>query len=69
MISEQHVMTVCKLGEGKKTCSFLMLSGKGFECAKKTAFEKILQERRVAGTMTAQGDNCEGPPGFTVKTG
>ncbi|MEK7640376.1 MAG: hypothetical protein AAB389_00040 [Patescibacteria group bacterium] len=66
ILSDKQVEKVCGLGKGEKTCSFLTMSAYGFECAKKTAIEKIIKERREAGTMNAQGNNCSGPPNFAM---
>lgn len=62
-IDPDKVSTVCGLGSGKATCSFLVLSGQ-FECAKGTSLERSIRLRREAGTMGAMGDNCQGPPGY-----
>jgi len=59
-IGEDHLKSVCKLGEGEACCSFLMMGGGGFECAKGTPFEKPIRDRLAEGTMNAKGDNCTG---------
>lgn len=58
-----YVKTVCKLGEGPATCSFLMMGGpSGWACAKAKGqgWVDMIQERRILGTIRAMGDNCEG---------
>ncbi len=62
-IPDDHLENVCRPGKGKSTCVFLMF-GAGFECAKKTGFEKLLRDRRAQGETNAKGDNCSGPPDF-----
>ena len=58
-LGEKTVTDVCKIGEGKDCCRFLVAGHNGLECAKGTEFENIINARR--GEMTAQGDNCDGP--------
>jgi len=60
--------TVCKPGKGEKACSFLgMLGGKReFSCLKNSYSDKEIRRRRDEGSMSAKGDNCSGPPDFTV---
>lgn len=64
IIPDDHLEGVCRRGQGAATCAFIiMVPGSGFECAKGTPFEAVLRQRRDAGQLTAQGDNC---PGLTV---
>lgn len=69
----EHVKEVCKIGQGKECCRYLVLGPGGFECAKidkgfvaalngeVAPTVKMLMDQRVAkGTMVARGDNCEG---------
>jgi len=65
LIKDEQVKTLCKMGKGEQCCSFLVMSGDGFSCAKKTDLAGHIYYRRSLGTMTAQGDNCSGPPNFT----
>lgn len=58
--------TVCKPRKGEETCSFLGMTGKGFHCLKNSSWEKEIRQRRSEGSMGAKGDNCSGPPDFTV---
>jgi hypothetical protein len=60
MISQVYVEETCKLGQGEKTCAFLMMGAEGFDCAKGTSIEATIRKRLEAGTMNAKGDNCEG---------
>ncbi len=65
ILEKNHVKSICKIGQGSTTCSFLVLSGMGFECIKGTIYQANIAERRAAGTMNAKSDNCSGPPHFT----
>jgi len=59
-ISDDYANDICALGQGAKCCRYLAL-GKGWECMKLNPTTKTyLDERVKAGTIHAQGDNCEG---------
>lgn len=60
MALSEHVLNVCKIGQGNKCCRYLVMGTEGFECAKGTSLQVHLDERVYNNTMTAQGDNCEG---------
>ena len=64
-VTDDQVTNLCKMGQGENCCSFLVMSPDGFMCAKKTDMAGLIHHRRSLGTMTAQGDNCSGPPTFT----
>lgn len=64
-IPEGYRDTVCKMGQGGATCSFLMFGGSQFECAKGSPFESNIRQRLKEGSIRAVGDNCSGPPDFT----
>lgn len=55
--------SVCQIGKGARCCRYLMVSGRGWECAKEQDgnFKEMIDKRVEAGTFTAQGDNCDGP--------
>lgn len=55
----EHIRSVCKIGQGKNCCRYLVVGGKGFECGKESETLKIMIDKRVQ-TMTAQSDNCNG---------
>jgi len=65
-LNEFHVKNVCKFGKKEETCSFLAMGGEGLMCTKGTSLEFIIQQRREQKSMRAMGDNCSGPPDFTV---
>ncbi len=60
--------TVCKRGRRSLTCSFIGMTGDGFRCLKGSTLESEINRRRAEGSMGAKGDNCSGPPDFTVRT-
>jgi len=59
-ISEQKLKDVCLLGQGEKTCAFIVCGADGFECSKGTGIEPHIRLRLIEGTMKARGNNCEG---------
>lgn len=58
--SEDHAKEICKLGQGEKTCRYLVVGEKGFKCGKYNFVRGAIDERSEAGTMNAKGNNCEG---------
>lgn len=56
----EHVKTVCKIGQGKECCRYLTMGPDGLCCEKKSSLKTILDQRVASNSMTAQGDNCEG---------
>jgi hypothetical protein len=62
----KYTKEVCKIGQGKKCCRYLICDGDGFQCAKFILeFRGELDVRVTLNKITAQGDNCEGcPPEF-----
>lgn len=68
LITIEHVKSICKPGT-HECCAYLVLGGEGFECAKLLPGIKMqIEKRLVAGTIRAAGDNCSGPPEFTLST-
>lgn len=59
-LTEDHIASVCKLGKGAKTCRYLSMDAKGWDCLKNTTLSWQLDERVRKGVITAQGNNCEG---------
>lgn len=60
-ISEEHVQSTCKPGQGEETCAFLtMAPDVGWQCAKGEWVESAIRARLFAGTMKSRGDNCAG---------
>ena len=60
LIPAEHVTEVCKPGQGALCCRYLILGPEGFECAKEGEFSEYFDRCVEAGTMVAQGDNCDG---------
>ena len=58
MIDDKYLNEVCKIGQGKDCCAFLIAAPEGIACAKGTEFEEQICGR--IDKMVAQGDNCEG---------
>ncbi len=59
-ISEDTLKDVCKIGQGKECCRYLACGPNGFDCMKHSSIGRVLDSRVAAGTIRAQGDNCEG---------
>lgn len=55
----EHVKTVCKIGQGHDCCRYIAMSPKGWECMKIDPALKRSIDSRVQ-SMNAQGDNCDG---------
>ena len=64
-VPENQRKELCKMGQGEKCCSFLVINMDGFACGKGSDLEPILSQRRSLKQMRALGDNCSGPPTFT----
>ena len=58
-IPKAHLNTVCKKHQ-KGACRYISLTGVGYVCVKHTPMKKVLDQKAIAGDMTARGDNCEG---------
>lgn len=67
-VEATHVQNVCRSQKPGGTCSFLMMGGDGWECAKDTPFESALRARSEKRVMNAMGDNCSGPPDFKPRS-
>ena len=50
----------CKLGQGLSCCRYLVIATTGFECVKLSNIQHSIDFRVATGTMTAQGNNCDG---------
>lgn len=59
-ISEERLKEICKAGQGKECCRYLVFGSEGFECAKHTGLAVTLDIKVETNTMRAQGNNCEG---------
>lgn len=66
-IPEGYPIDVCLMGRGPATCAYFSFGLEGALCAKGMPDVRANIEARLAdGSMTARGDNCSGPPDFTV---
>ena len=63
----EHVKTVCKIGQGNDCCRYLVMGSPGFECVKNTSLRSTLDSRVAMNAIVAQGDNCEGQPMENLK--
>ena len=60
-ISNEKIKSSCLIGNGERTCRYMMMTGKnGFVCAKRTPMSKILDNLVNENKITAKGNNCEG---------
>lgn len=57
-LSKEHIVNVCKIGQGKDCCRYLLCGATGFECGKLGPLKGMLDNR--VSYMLAQSDNCEG---------
>jgi hypothetical protein len=57
-IDGRHLREVCRMGQGKDCCAFIIVGRKGIQCAKGTEFEAEIRAR--VHKMVARGDNCNG---------
>lgn len=58
----KHVKDICKIGQGRDCCRYLVAGSDGFECAKLTSMKASIDWRVATSTMTAIDDNCDGYP-------
>lgn len=67
-MTREFVMKTCAPeGGGPATCSFLLMGADGWHCAKEEAgLRAEIERRRAAKAIRAMGDNCSGPPVFTI---
>lgn len=60
-LDNNKMKTVCKIGQGKDCCRYLVVGANGFACIKNNKdIKKLLDDRVKANTMNAVGDNCKG---------
>jgi len=57
--NNEYVMNTCKPGQMEKTCRYLMMGPKGWECGKTDPKTKLMFDQKVA-SMSAKADNCPG---------
>ena len=54
-MSPEEASEICRLGQGKKCCAFLVAGASGFECVRLSNLNSTIFERLEKGTMNAQG--------------
>lgn len=55
-----HVNTICKIGQGADCCRYLTMGPDGFCCEKHRVHKSTLDARARNRTMVAISDNCDG---------
>lgn len=60
VIPKNYSLDVCKVGQEKECCIYVMACADGVVCAKNTQLQAALKKRSQDGDMVAQGDNCRG---------
>lgn len=64
-LTSEHVKNVCLPGQRTETCRYLVTDSSGWLCGKELPdIVAAIEARRER--MTAQGDNCSGPPDYEV---
>ena len=59
-IPDEYVEKFCKPGRGAETCRYLLMGKGGWECAKDSEFQELVEKNFEKGIMVARGDNCAG---------
>jgi len=59
-MDRERMENICKLGQGKDCCRYLICGIKGFACAKNSDLAVKLDCLVETNKMIAQGNNCEG---------
>ena len=55
-MSAEEAKSVCRMGQGKECCAFLVVSSSGFQCCRMVHLMSAgIFHRLEAGTMNAQG--------------
>lgn len=57
-IPSETLKNVCKIGQGKDCCRYILFTSSGFECGKSTSLKETIDEG--VDKMIAKGDNCKG---------
>lgn len=60
IITDQHLKEVCKIGQGKNCCRYLIMGMGGFQCAKFTNLKEFIDKRVLDNNIIARSNNCEG---------
>ena len=62
----EHVERLCKPGQGKDSCRYLTLGGKGYGCAQTSNLKDSIDKKVENGEKIASGINCEGLLGLIL---
>jgi hypothetical protein len=57
---DKYVKQVCLIGKGAACCRYLTMTSRGWSCAKHSDLKQHLDDRVIADSITAKGDNCPG---------
>lgn len=63
-LEDDVVFNICRIGHYAKTCRYVAAGQHGFACLKLMPEAKAKLDK-IAHTMIAKGDNCEGIPMLT----
>lgn len=61
-MDDKRLKKICKLGQGVKTCRYATVGNKGFECARGTNLERVIDRKVERGEFSAESINCDGYP-------
>ena len=59
-IADEKMKNICLIGEGERTCRYIVLSKIGFVCSKKTPMSETFDDLVNKNKITAKSNNCEG---------
>lgn len=60
-VADWRLNELCRPGRGADTCRYLGGGAMGFECLKhQDGFRQEIDRRSAAGSMNANGNNCDG---------
>jgi hypothetical protein len=60
IISDYHLVKVCKIRQGEQTCKYICLTASGYICTKKTKLKKVVNDMVKKRIIKADKDNCSG---------
>ena len=59
-MDDKRIKEICKIGQGVKTCRYILVGKDGFECAKDTDCGKVIDGKVARGEFSAESINCDG---------
>jgi len=59
-IKERTLKNVCRIGEGKDTCRYIMRNQEDYVCVKNSIIQLTIDETVEKQGMVAKGNNCPG---------